>query len=89
MGEIQKEIQLRLSLRSAPLFIITKQLDTTIDNLFYRTLEERCIIREGVLRYIEERHSGREWAHRIVEGLKSETLHLFMQFSHETLIALE
>jgi hypothetical protein len=88
LAEMQKEIQLSLDIWSPPIFIITKQIDTTVDNLFYKVLEERGNVREQIISYLRTKYSGTEWGDKIIGGLKSEKLHLFMQFTHETVLAM-
>lgn len=68
---MQKEVQLSLDIWAPPLFVITKQLETTLDNLFYKTLEERGVIREAVIKFLKETHSGKDWAERLGSGLES------------------
>jgi len=46
LAEMQKEIQVRLPIMRPPLFIILKQLNTTPEQLFYTTLEERGRVRD-------------------------------------------
>lgn len=84
LAEMQKEIQLRLDIRSPPLFIILKQLNNmSLDHLFYHVLEDRGIIREGVLNYLKEKYPAEEWSLKLMTGLLNDELHLFMQYSHE------
>jgi len=80
---------LRLSIRSPPLFVITKQLDCTLDNLFYKILEERGHIREGIIQVLKTHCTEDSWAQALVTGLLNDELHLFMQFSLQTMLAME
>lgn len=52
LAEMQKEIQLSLDLWAPPLFVVTRQLETTIDNLFYKTFEERGVVREATIKHL-------------------------------------
>ena len=79
--DIQKEIQLRLEIRDPPLFIILKQVDTTLENLFYRLLEERGNIRKGVLNYLRDKYASDDWSHTLAATLNTNDVHLFMEFS--------
>jgi hypothetical protein len=76
-------------LRSPPLFVITKQLDSTLDNLFYKILEQRGNIREAIIKYLRLSYPSDEWSLSLIQGLLSDDLHLFMQFSYQTMLAIE
>ena len=78
-----------MPLQAPPLFIITKQNNCTLDDLFYKILEDRGIIREKLIKHLIANYSKDDWSKVIVEGLVENSLHLFMQFSLQTTLAKE
>lgn len=76
---------MRLPITRPPLFIILKQLNTTPEQLFYTTLEERGSVRDLMV----ERLTFSEHARALAEKLRAGTVHLFMQFSAEMVMAME
>jgi hypothetical protein len=82
---------LGMPIRSPPLFVITKQVDTnlSVDNLFYKVLEQRGYIREAIILELKTSFNSDEWAQNLIEGLKAETVHLFMQFSSQATETIE
>eukprot|EP00347_Sterkiella_histriomuscorum_P014499 403360645 len=89
LADIQKEYQMRLKITEPPLFVVVKQLEVDMDQFFYKVLEQRGNISQAVLKHLRENHSESEWAQEIVRNIADDELHLFMPFSHQSLIARE
>jgi hypothetical protein len=63
---------LGMPIRSPPLFVVTKQIDInlSVDNLFYKILEQRGNVRKAIIEILKTEFSGLEWALSIIDGLQ-------------------
>ncbi len=61
-----------MPIRSPPLFVVTKQIDInlSVDNLFYKILEQRGYVRKAIIEILKTEFSGLEWALSIIDGLQ-------------------
>ena len=62
LAEIQKEYQLNMRIDEPPLFIVNKLLDSDMDTLFYKTLEQRRVVRDSLIKHLRSEKSQFEWA---------------------------
>ena len=92
MQELQKEIQMRMPVSNPPIFVLAKQIgeNCTLETIFFKVLEERGRVREILItELMSHKYQDQEWAKKLVEGLLSNELHLFMQVSHQASLAKE
>ncbi|CDW90021.1 3-5 exonuclease family protein [Stylonychia lemnae] len=89
LADIQKEYNLQQKISDPPLFVVTKHLDVDMDTFFYKVLEARANIRNEVVNHLCEKYNDQDWAKQILEKIQEDELHMFMPFSHQSLIIRE
>ena len=73
---------MNLDVRDPPLFILTKQLEVEMDQLFYKVLEGRLNIKNSIVNHLKENYPQDEWSRKIITRVDEDELHMFMPFSH-------